>query len=122
MAKDALVLTGIPLQPAGMNDNSPLSSDPDYYQTRGTHSISELCLQRCNGKQLLRKFDTPILGIHGDIKGFIFVETVDTLYMLTAGELLPPDDTITFNDTPSVHWSLPSTVTFNDTSSVHWSD
>lgn len=82
MAKQALdKVKGIPLPPTGMNDNSPLQAHPDFYQTRGVHSLSERCLQRMSGKELANKFDAPILNLHGDLKGFIWVETATTLYL-----------------------------------------
>lgn len=72
---------GVPLLPKGMNDNTPLHSAPDFYQTRGIHSISEQCLQRMAGKVLSHKFTSPILAIHGDLRERIIIETVTTLYM-----------------------------------------
>lgn len=82
MARDAKFQTGVPLNPAGMNDNAPLESAPSFYQTRGVYSLSEQCLQRCNGKLLITKFSSPVLAIHGGLKDVVFIETADTLYML----------------------------------------
>ena len=82
MAKDTLAENGIPLTPQGMNDNAPLEVEPNFYQTRGLHSIAELALQRCNGKSLLYKFPEPVLAIHGNLRTRIFIETTKTLYML----------------------------------------
>lgn len=80
MAKDTLAINGVPLNPTGLNDNQPLSADPEWYQTRGMHSISELCLQRMSGKALINKFDAPILAIHGELREQIIIETATTLY------------------------------------------
>lgn len=80
MAQDTLEIGGIPLQPVGMNDNVPLESDPNFYQTRGIHSLSERVLQRCNGKRLLHKLNCPVLAIHGDLRGKIYVETSCAIY------------------------------------------
>jgi len=102
MAKDAIALKGIPLNPAGMNDNSPLNAESDFYQTRGVHSLHELCLQRCNGKKLIKKFDSPILAIHGDMRDRIWIETTTQLLMVDTSAV----EIITFNDTSTVHWSL----------------
>lgn len=85
MAKDTLSIEGVPLQPAGMNDNTPLDSENNWYQTRGVNSLSEQCLQRIEGKSLVRKFNSPILAIHGSIKDNIFVETSNTLYLFKNG-------------------------------------
>jgi len=110
MAKDALAKSGIPLEPKGMNDNSPLNPDPDFYQTRGVHSLYDQCLQRCNGKQLYLKFDSPVLAIHGALRERIWIETTTQLLMLDGlapAEPIPPVmETITLVDTPSVHWAL----------------
>lgn len=81
MAYDATGEGGIPLLPAGMNDNSPLDAEANFYLTRGVNSLSDLGLQRCNGKSLARKFASPVLGIEGGIKGYTWVETVDALYL-----------------------------------------
>jgi hypothetical protein len=82
MAKDTLAAKGIPLEAKGMNDNTPLDASSDFYQTRGVHSLHEQCLQRCNGKSLFRKYDSPILAIHGDLRGRIWIETATQLLML----------------------------------------
>lgn len=81
MAQDTKATSGVPLNPGGMNDNIPLTKESDWYQTRGLHSITELCLQRMAGKSLVNKFDAPILSIHGDLRERIFIETTTTLYM-----------------------------------------
>lgn len=81
MAYDPKATTGIPMNPAGMNDNTPLETEPNWYQTRGVHSLSEKCLQRCNGKLLLQKFPSPVLGIHGSLRNVIYVETSTALYI-----------------------------------------
>lgn len=124
MAKDTLAINGILLLPAGMNDSSPLDAENNWYVTQGVHSLAEQCLQRCKGKNLYKKYNSPILGIHGNIKDYVFVETVDALYLISGSDFTPPSETesITFNDTPSVHWAFPSIITFNDTPSVHWSN
>jgi len=83
MAKDTIAINGVPLQPTGVNDSSPINTDPDFYQTNGIHSLSELCLQRMSGKNLIHKYDSPVLGIHGDIRNFTFIETVDALYLVS---------------------------------------
>lgn len=105
MAKTTTTIPGIPLNPEGMDDNTPLQTAPSFYQTRGVHSISERCLQRMQGKKLLKKFNTPILNIHADLKDNVFVETVDKLYLFTFGDESVVGD-VTFVDTPSVHWRL----------------
>lgn len=81
MAEDTKATVGVPMNPAGMNDNIPLELEPNWYQTRGVHSLAEKCLQRCNGKELLNKFDSPILAIHGGQRERVFVETTNALYM-----------------------------------------
>lgn len=81
MAFDTKATTGFPLNPAGMNDNIPLDAQADWYQTRGLHSLTDQSLQRCNGKLLSHKFDSPVLAIHGSLRERVFVETVNTLYM-----------------------------------------
>lgn len=81
MAQDSKATTGIPINPAGMNDNAPIESQPNWYQTRGLHSISEKCLRRMNGKSLRHKFSSPILAIHGGLRGITFIETSTKLYM-----------------------------------------
>lgn len=106
MAEDTLAKTGIPLNPTGMNDNTPLEKEPNFYETRGVHSLSELCLQRCNGKKLHTKFDSPVLAIHGDLMGVVYIETVNQILMITGFQEVEPD-TVTFVDTPSVHWIAP---------------
>jgi hypothetical protein len=80
MAKDTLAEKGVPQMPAGMNDNAPLEIESNFYQTRGIHSISELALQRCNGKFLYGKFEAPVLAIHGDLRNKIYVETPQAIY------------------------------------------
>lgn len=80
MAQDTLEIGGIPLQPAGMNDNVPLETDPNFYQTRGIHSLSDRTLQRCNGKKLYHRLPCPVLAIHGDLRGKILVETSCAIY------------------------------------------
>lgn len=107
MAKDPLAISSVPLNPEGMNDNVPLNSNPTWYQTDGCHSLHELCIQRTLGKHLLQKFESAILQIHAKLKGAIWVETVDTLYLFTEGDEIPPEvGEVTFVDTPSVHWSI----------------
>lgn len=101
MAQDTLTIKGMPLEAAGMNDNTPLESEPNFYQTRGVHSLSERCLQRCNGKRLVSKYSSPVLAIHGDLRTRIYIETTTQILML---DTLQPD-TVTFVDTSSVHWS-----------------
>lgn len=81
MARDTKVINGVPLTPGGMNDNAPLEAELTFYQTRGVFSISEQCLQRCNGKLLINKFPDPILGIHGGLRERVFIETSGALYM-----------------------------------------
>jgi hypothetical protein len=90
MAKDALAIAGVPIQPKGMNDNSPLEAELNWYQTRGVFSLSEQCLQRCNGKLLISKFPSPILAIHGDLRDRVFVETTTALYILDNISSPPP--------------------------------
>lgn len=81
MAKDTQAIKGIPLNPEGMNDNSPLNDQPTWYQTRGVHSLDEKCLQRITGKLLIEKFDDPVLAIHA-IEGNVYlVETTTALTM-----------------------------------------
>lgn len=106
MAEDTLAKTGIPMNPTGMNDNTPLEKEPNFYETNGIHSLSEKCLQRCNGKKLDTKFDSPVLAIHGDLRGIRFIETVTQLLMIT-DDLDEEPETVTFVDTPSVHWIAP---------------
>lgn len=89
MAKDTLAENGIPLNPAGINDNSPLNAQPEWYQTNGVNSLSEQCLQRCNGKALIQKFNSPILAIHGQLRERIFVETTTELLMFDTFVLEP---------------------------------
>lgn len=81
MARDTIASNGIPMNPAGMNDNSPLDIEPNWFLTRGVHSLSDKSLQRCNGKLLLQKFPSPILAIHGDLMNKVFIETSTALYM-----------------------------------------
>lgn len=85
MAQDTLEVNGIPMNPVGMNDNIPLDTNPTWYQTNGLHSLHELCVQRMLGKNLLKKFDSPVLQIHGDLKDRIFIETASTLYLFING-------------------------------------
>jgi hypothetical protein len=81
MALDTQAINGIPLNPAGMNDNIPLDEQADWFQTRGLHSLNDNSLRRCNGKLLSHKFVSPILAIHGNLRGRLFIETATTLYM-----------------------------------------
>lgn len=81
MALDTQATSGFPLNSAGMNDNIPLSLQADWYQTRGIHSLSDQSLQRCTGKLLSHKFASPVLAIHGNLRGLLFIETATTLYM-----------------------------------------
>lgn len=89
MAQDTINENGVPLNPAGMNDNSPLDTNPPWYQTNGIHSLHNLSIQRMLGKNLLKKFDSPILQIHGELKDRIFVETASTLYLFINGIVEP---------------------------------
>lgn len=97
MAKEALAINGIPINPTGTNDNSPLNADADWYLTRGLFAVSDNSLQRCKGKLLYTKFDSPVLGIHGDIKDRIFIETAKAIFMLdkigeSIGQFVTGDD------------------------------
>lgn len=83
MAKDTKASAGIPLNPAGMNDNIPLEPEANFYLTRGLHSLHDKSLQRCNGKLLYQKFADPVLAIHGSLKDIIFVETTGAIYAFT---------------------------------------
>lgn len=81
MARDTLNIQSGVTPPAGMNDNMPLSPSPAYYNIQGAHSKSQLFLERMEGKTLLYKFHSPVLAIHGDLRGRVIIETKDTLYM-----------------------------------------
>lgn len=111
MAKQALDgVKAITLPPTGMNDATPLHPNPDFYQTRGVHSLSERCLRRMEGKFLLQKLDAPVLNIHAALRNAVFVETSDQIILYTDGSETPagstPPDSITIFDTPSIHWSV----------------
>lgn len=100
MAKDTIAKSGIPLNPAGMNDNSPLDAENNWYLANGVHSLNEQCLQRCNGKALIEKLDSPILAIHGDLRERVWVETTTQLLMYDTfiAEEPPPEEDMAIED------------------------
>jgi hypothetical protein len=81
MAQDTLTVKATPSNPGGMNDNSPAEEIPAWFRTNGIHSHSQQFLQRCNGKLLINKFDSPILNIHGDLRDMVFIETKKAVYI-----------------------------------------
>lgn len=111
MAKDTLATKGIPLNPAGIDDNSPLNADASFYQTRGVVSLGEQCLERITGKLLIEKYETPVLGIHGSIGNQYYVETVDQLILYNslglgvAPEPFPTTDLILWLEADSLSLS-----------------
>ena len=82
--KDTLQPAAGGTQPSGMDDSKPVNPD-SFYQTRGCYMVNDQSLQRCNGKLLIGKFSAPILGIHGDIRNALFVETTEGIYLYTDG-------------------------------------
>jgi hypothetical protein len=81
MARDTLKLSAKPMNPGGMNDNSPTEELPAWYETNGLHSQSQQFVERKTGNLLINKFANPVLAIHGDLKDRVFIETTTALYM-----------------------------------------
>jgi hypothetical protein len=81
MAFDTTKLQAQASNPGGMNDNSPGEELTAWYQTNGVCSQGQLFLERKTGNLLLHKFPDPIIGIHGDLRERIFIETSGALYM-----------------------------------------
>jgi hypothetical protein len=73
-----------PMAARGMDDSQPINQEATFYQTRGAFFGRTQELQRCNGKLLLHKFPVPVLAIHGDQRGCVFIETTTTLYMFNS--------------------------------------
>jgi hypothetical protein len=81
MAKDTQHSKSAPVNPEGMNDNSPAEEFPSWYQTQGVHSHGQHFLERKTGNLLINKFPVAILNIHGDLRDRVFIETTEVLYM-----------------------------------------
>lgn len=125
MAKDALVIAGIPLKPAGTDDSTPINLEENYFLTRGVRTLSEKCVERLTGKLLIEKYDVPVLGIHGSIGNQYYVETVDQLILYNgfgiAGGGGPPDPLPVFTDL--VLWLEADSLSLSDNDPVAlWDD
>jgi hypothetical protein len=90
MAKDTLSQKPLVLPVAGVNDNVVIAEGVGFFHSNGVLMNNEQQLQRCNGKALVKKYDAPVLAIHGDLNGRVFVETTEAIYMI--GDVLIPAD------------------------------
>lgn len=80
---------GLPIiAKTGINDTNLVTQTRAWYKTNGAVAIAGV-LARINGKRLSFNLrPTPILAIHSNNRGQLFIQTTTTLFMYQLSDLL----------------------------------
>lgn len=93
---------------SGVTDNNPITQTRAWFKINGCVAIGGLLL-RLNGKRLSFKLNDPVLIIHSNNIGQVFIQTISQILMIKESDLLFPeviddvDSSVVMDDIAGVH-------------------